>query len=360
MTDTKIAVLILGAPRSGTSLISHVISELGFYFGDPARFVDPVTHPWNPIFFELQPLNDLNDEMAKALGVDYLNFDWLPLKDDYSEELIFGFEERVDRFLETEFGTYKKIALKDPRFCLTLPIWNSLLKRHSYAVRFVWAVRDLSSCFMSNKLANDTRSQLQERLVTLSSYLSAYFLDGKSYFLANYDQFIEQPGISVRKLAHQLEVSGPQVETAPRVIQAKLRHVEADKKSLPHELKILSELLLKGKLTANHYLNFRQYLSAHGFIGLLQEQSDLITNLKLAILEKDKYITGLQGAMAAKDQTIAKNNDQISSLSDQISSLSDQISSLNQVVKAYQNSTSWRITKPIRFFGRLLENIRKA
>ena len=97
MKDTKIAILILGAPRSGTSLISHVISELGFYFGEPERFVDPVTHPWNPIFFELQSLNDLNDEIAQALGANFLDFDWFPLKEDFNDELILGFEKKIEQ-----------------------------------------------------------------------------------------------------------------------------------------------------------------------------------------------------------------------------------------------------------------------
>ena len=59
----KKAILVLGAPRSGTSVVSHVIHKLGVDFGNHDRFVDPKVHVFNPIFFELQSLNNLNDEI---------------------------------------------------------------------------------------------------------------------------------------------------------------------------------------------------------------------------------------------------------------------------------------------------------
>jgi hypothetical protein len=349
MTQHKTAVLVLGAPRSGTSSICHVISELGFYFGDPARFVDPVTHPWNPIFFELLSLNELNNEIARALGFNYFDFDWLVLEEDFGEEITFGFEESVDQFLQQEFGAHDRIALKDPRFCLTLPFWRSVLTRRGYEVRYVWAVRDLSACFVSNKIADDSRSPryLQERLLTLSSYLAAYFLEGENYYFANYDQYVTQPEKNVSALANWLGVAASRVNAACSVIQPVLRHVLADETTIPLEIQSLSKLLLNDRLTANHYLEFRGIMFAYGFAGLLRDRMSTIADLRsiiatkddyiaVVVSSKDKYIADLQRASIEKDQYIEHLSDKEASqrraLADQLLRAESQLELLKELL----------------------------
>src|SRR4249919_25842 len=68
------ALLVVGAPRSGTSVICHALNKLGVDFGDPKDFVDPETNKHNPIFFELTDLNRLNNEILASLGFNFANF----------------------------------------------------------------------------------------------------------------------------------------------------------------------------------------------------------------------------------------------------------------------------------------------
>ena len=99
----KKAILVLGPPRSGTSVISHVVHELGVDFGSHDRFVDPGVHVFNPIFFELQSLNDLNDEIFGYFSVRYTDFNWMPREGDFDEAVILAFEKKISDFFLKEF-----------------------------------------------------------------------------------------------------------------------------------------------------------------------------------------------------------------------------------------------------------------
>ena len=118
----KKAILVLGAPRSGTSVVSHVIHKLGVDFGNHDRFVDPKVHVFNPIFFELQSLNNLNDEIFAYFSKKFTNFDLVPGEGDFGNEVIAKFEKKITEFIDDEFSKSKTIGLKDTRFCFTLPI----------------------------------------------------------------------------------------------------------------------------------------------------------------------------------------------------------------------------------------------
>jgi hypothetical protein len=98
MTERKIGrlvertiILVVGPPRSGTSAISHVLSSLGVNFGSSEHFVDPEKNTHNPIFFELAALNALNDQVFGWFGRRYSDFDFLPLRGDFDQEMVVRF-----------------------------------------------------------------------------------------------------------------------------------------------------------------------------------------------------------------------------------------------------------------------------
>ncbi|MBW4540039.1 MAG: hypothetical protein KME43_12970 [Myxacorys chilensis ATA2-1-KO14] len=61
----KTAFLVLGGQRSGTSVTSHILSRFGIDFGSDKHFIQG---GHNPIFFELNWVNDGNNQLINALG----------------------------------------------------------------------------------------------------------------------------------------------------------------------------------------------------------------------------------------------------------------------------------------------------
>ena len=154
----KRAIIVVGAPRSGTSVVSHVINRLGVSFGDPKRFVDAEQNKHNPMFFELQELNTINDEIFLCFHKKWADFYWQPLVTDFPESVISLFDVRIKSFIESEFGKVTLIGLKDPRFCFTLPIWIAVLERIGYKLDFVHTARNPNAIFSSNSIVNKTYS----------------------------------------------------------------------------------------------------------------------------------------------------------------------------------------------------------
>lgn len=171
------AVLVVGAPRSGTSLVCDVLSRLGVDFGDPALFVDPSTNRHNPVFFELVELNRINDEIMAAMGWEFSEFTALPLPSDFNSAFADRFEERVKSFLEKHFTTSVRIGLKDPRFCFTLPLWTLVLSRLGIEINYLLTLRHEDAITASNYRLNPDRGmQYAKRISPLSEAAARLFL----------------------------------------------------------------------------------------------------------------------------------------------------------------------------------------
>jgi len=250
----KVAVLVAGAPRSGTSAVSNVLSELGVDFGKPEGFVNPSTYTHNPIFFELASLNALNEEVLGWFGHNYADFDFLPLQQDFTEDLFAHFLPRCAAFLREEFGEVRLIGLKDPRFCFLMPLWQRALTELGYRVRHVWALRTLEAVVASNERVNVSWARNHNiRIATLSMLAAAYFLDGTDCLRLDYDRLLAKPKDSVRKVSTWLGSAGKDLNMAEGVINGSLRKFDHHAEALPDWVSTLRDDALGGTLGPGRY-----------------------------------------------------------------------------------------------------------
>lgn len=267
-SSERTAILVVGAPRSGTSAVSHVLGELGVDFGQPSRFVDPVSNTHNPIFFELKSLNELNNEVIGWFGHVYPDFDFLPLRDDFDHGKRGEFQPLCGAFLEEEFHGSSVIGLKDPRFCFTLPLWSEALQNLGYRVRFVWVLRRLNEIVASNERVN--RSWPRERnirVASLSTLAAAYFLEGTDCVTVDYDQALVDPHAAVQRLSEWLGWGNNESErlaAAARVLQVNLRRFDRGALTLPSDAEAISSAVLSGELSPARYRDFAAFLRGIG------------------------------------------------------------------------------------------------
>ena len=118
--DRKVAVLLAGMHRSGTSLVTRLLSLVGCDL--PTTLMPPVPDNNETGFWESQPVADLNDEILASAGSRWN--DWRTFNPDWYGSPVAGqFRERAQAILHEQVGDSRLFVLKDPRICRLMPFW---------------------------------------------------------------------------------------------------------------------------------------------------------------------------------------------------------------------------------------------
>ena len=124
-------IIILGCPRSGTSMTAGLFENSGLFMGD----ISKEGNEYDPKgVYEWRVVNDLNEaiikktlnDLPKAYDTYFLTAIPLSVKIKATEAIISEIEKLTDR----------PFCYKDPRFAYTLPVWKPYLKDCRYIVMF--------------------------------------------------------------------------------------------------------------------------------------------------------------------------------------------------------------------------------
>lgn len=124
----KLAFVVLGMHRSGTSSLAGLLAQLGAT--PPKTLMSP--KPENPKgFWESEVIMAFNDEIlvrAQSSWDDAEPLDMRVFDGDQGDDL----RRRAAEKLKEEFGKAETIVLKDPRICRFYPFWESVLTAEGY------------------------------------------------------------------------------------------------------------------------------------------------------------------------------------------------------------------------------------
>lgn len=133
----RVAVLIMGMHRSGTSAISGLLNRLGC---DAPATPLPADGRNAKGFYESFPITDLNNRILEAAGTVWN--DWSGVNPAWLQSPRYEyFAQEALALVVAEFGASPLIVLKDPRICLLTAFWVDVLGRAGYDTRMVFAVR---------------------------------------------------------------------------------------------------------------------------------------------------------------------------------------------------------------------------
>ena len=116
-------VVVLGMHRSGTSAVTRVMSLLGANLGPPDDLLTQVDNPAG--HWESKALVACNDRILAAFGRSWDFPPWLAPGWEHSR--------RADALVDDMTATFDRVftsgpwVWKDPRTCLTLPLWRRVL-----------------------------------------------------------------------------------------------------------------------------------------------------------------------------------------------------------------------------------------
>ena len=116
---TKVAILVAGMHRSGTSATTRFLSILGCTL---PKIVSGAALDNERGFWETPVIRDLNEQILASAGSAW--DDWEAIDSRWYNSLVaYRFREQAQTVLESEFGDSRLFVLKDPRICRLLPFW---------------------------------------------------------------------------------------------------------------------------------------------------------------------------------------------------------------------------------------------
>ena len=134
----RVALLVIGAHRSGTSALTRVLSLLGCSLPRhvmEANSSNPAGH-WEP-----QALVDLNNQILEAAGSAWNDLQRLNPGWEKSPARA-GFMRKAGRILQAEFEETSFFVIKDPRICRIAPFWLDVLRENGIDPRVIIPVRN--------------------------------------------------------------------------------------------------------------------------------------------------------------------------------------------------------------------------
>ena len=137
MSKRSRAMVVLGSHRSGTSVLTRVLSELGA--AAPGGLLEP--SPDNPDgYFESRRIVQLNNEVLRVGGLTWFHDGPLP-GDLLGRRRVLGLRRQALAILREEFEGQDIFVLKDPRISRLVPFWASVLEELGVDTHWVLMLR---------------------------------------------------------------------------------------------------------------------------------------------------------------------------------------------------------------------------
>lgn len=207
---TRVALVVVGMHRSGTSALAGVLGLRGAAL---PRTPIPANSRNPRGFFESEVIYSLHDELLREAGTRWDDLSPLPpgWLDSASGEV---WVRRLAAATREEFGDSPLFVLKDPRLCRLLPVWKRVLSSVDVEARYVLPLRNPLECAASLTGSYGIATPVA-LLLWLDHFLSAERdTRGEPRAFLTYEALLADPGAVVAELARALAVTLPRTSRA--------------------------------------------------------------------------------------------------------------------------------------------------
>ncbi len=359
------AICILGMHRSGTSAIARAINLLGVYLGEEkdicnASFDNPEG------FWEQLGIRDFHDSLLSEFGKSWDTE--TPLKGGWDKAVgVQPFKAQLLDLVQRLFGSHSLWGWKEPRTCLVLPLWKSLLADLKAELACLFIVR--SPLDIAESLRKRNGFSLKKSYGIWFNYnISALrALSDVPAVFVHYDRFLENWELELKRCAQGLGVpwpnDGSRLKNAmASFLRPHLRHSfsnASDLQDVPGPVQELYSILLKladGKATLSDssealgkmYGDFTEYArpleTMTGEERMVEQDSaaeERIAALQLQLNELIRQLLQSKKELIEKDVELAER-------AKQLQEKENRLTEAEQRIRALLDSYSWRGTAPLR------------
>jgi len=160
----KVALVVLGMHRSGTSATSRVLNLCGAFI--PVDVKPPKLGVNAKGFWEPEAVLELNVRLMHQLGAEWDRIDFaLP----QTGEIVDEFLGDASKLLAVEYEGRDTIVIKDPRMCVLAPLWHRALTDAGYRPVYVVPMRNPLEVAQSLRARGDMT--VREGVALWSAYM---------------------------------------------------------------------------------------------------------------------------------------------------------------------------------------------
>jgi len=199
-------LVVLGMHRSGTSLLTGLLSIAGVSVGE--RLYAPQMGVNEKGFWEHEDIVDLHDELLLHLSSQW--DDILPLPEFWWKYVnVAKFKSKLIGYVKRDFAASKVWVIKDPRMCRLLPLWLDIFSELNISPVFVCLNRNPSEVVASLK-KRDHFSEDKALVLWLNHTLNAErFSRNLNRVFLDFDTVVKSPETALCKIGNLIDGGFP-------------------------------------------------------------------------------------------------------------------------------------------------------
>lgn len=335
----RIALLVLGMHRSGTSALTRVLNLLG---ADISQKLMPAAQGNNETgFWEPQDIVAVHDAMLAAAGSGWDDMSSFPAS-FFSTGAAKGYQAKILDHLQRDFADSTMFTIKDPRVCRLVPFWLELLNRFDAAPYAVIPVRNPLEVARSLK-ARDGFHHARSTLIWLRHVLEAE-RDSRSLprSFVTFDALLEDWRECVRKIFQDLELPLPEISHR---FDAEIESFLSPRRR--SHSRSLAELEQRHDLV--DWVK-SAYAALLDFVAGNEKQARKTMDAIAAELNKADLAFGpvLADITMRHATDVASRDGRIEELEMLVEDLEVDLAGWKLAVKSIKDSSSWKVTAPLR------------
>lgn len=202
----KLALVVIGMHRSGTSATTGALRCLGIQLGKKLYTGHQNINAKG--YFEHSDIADTNEEALLALSSGW---DDILLKPDnwWRSEVLHPYTNKMRQYIRKDFSKSQLWAIKDPRVCRLLPWWLDIFKAENVVPHFLFVVRSPNAVFRSLERRDGISKEKAYLLWTLHYLEAERWSRGHPRTFMDFDDFLEAPLEAFQRVASALDLKFP-------------------------------------------------------------------------------------------------------------------------------------------------------
>ena len=380
----KTLIMILGMHRSGTSAITKGLETLSVSLSENLLLENESN---NKGHWEDLDVLSINEKLLHYAGLEWYSPIPFPI-DKLDEPFCQALADEAASLLKKKISKHTLWGFKDPRSSRLLPFWLGVFKRADIKPKFILAIRNPLDVALSLKKRNEFDFLHSYYLWLLHILPNLEFLVEFDYAIVDFSSLLEMPEQSIRYIAERLKLNVNDnllSKFSESYLDSSLCHNSSDISDLLVS-KDSSDLLVtayKALLAASLDIKGVNELSfKNNFPEFIKEfedcQNDYLSKLLVTLYKKhfnlhEKYLTlqheknllgiSCSGLENDNHSFLVKVNDleshnqnllvNIKNMEEQLANIANDLHAAHTQLNLLYQSTSWKITMPLRTVSRL-------